>query len=59
MNDSYSMKFDKEEILFLQKWLGKIVDRGDLLEEIQEDNEENVANGLYQWFSEYSFEEIK
>ena len=42
------------EIRFLTKWLGKIVDRGDLLEEIVEDDEEQVAQELYREFTKIS-----
>lgn len=42
------------ELELLHKWLGKMVDRGDLLEELVEDNEEQVAYGLYDALEQWS-----
>ena len=50
MNKLYNTQFIEEEVIFLEKWLGKIVDRGDLLEEVEEDNEGPTAEELYRLF---------
>ena len=55
MEKIINTSFSIEEMIFLKKWLGKIVDRGDLSEEIEEDNEERVALELYKYFDQFSF----
>ncbi|MCK5021528.1 MAG: hypothetical protein KAS32_31245 [Candidatus Peribacteraceae bacterium] len=54
MSDGFMKEIllSQEELLFLKKWLGKIVDRGDLLEEVEEDNELPTAETLYKLFEE-------
>ena len=52
MTGMYAVLLSEEEIIFLEKWMGKIVDRGDLLEEVVEDDEESTACELYKLFKE-------
>lgn len=42
-----NLLLDIDETSFLKKWMGKIVDRGDLLEEVEEDGEYQTALALF------------
>lgn len=52
MTGMHAVLLSEEELTFLEKWMGKIVDRGDLLEEVVEDDEESTACELYKLFKE-------
>ena len=47
-----SVPLSPNEINFLHKWMGKLIDRGDLLEEVVEDGEEYLAQELYKTFGD-------
>jgi len=47
MQDTYYISLSKEEISLLIQWLGMMVDRGDLVEELEEDGTYHIAYHLY------------